>query len=359
LEEEKMKTKFFGMLVCLLLMTTVISIGKPVEKETIHPELNDPSPMTIDGVDVPIWNIGDSWSYKVKGLDLDIEQTNQSYHIILNTENLTFKVIDTTSSYYTIAFSQSKINGNAFISYKIEDGFINITASLNDTQFNGKLVYNKSDLGMKQIRINLSGQLQAKITEIPSITLQRPIPIRGESNISLMAEYDIPYPLITFPLDVPTIWGRPTVNISLDGTIQSLWLKRMNTINNIARKHWRFVEFLTKILGIDSVSLKNMSDICADVLPIIKIGYVLNNYSSGNIFKIAEIPPILFCNNTEDVTVTAGTFNAYNISIGIGLGNIYYAPSVGNIIKISGNLTAAMPYVKSFDIQLIYTNFPQ
>jgi len=340
-------------------MTTVFSIGKPVEKQTINPESNNPLPEAFD-VNVPIWNINDSWSYEVKLLNLNIEETNQSYHILINTENLTLKVIDDTGSNYTIEFSEPKINGSAFISYRVDEGFINITAELNDSQFNGIIIYNKSDLGIKRAQINLSGRLQAKIIELPSISLQRPISIRGESNISLIIKYDIPYPLITFPLDVYTFWGRPAVNISLDGTIQSVWLKRMNTINNFARKHWRFVEFITKILGIDSVPLKNMSDICADILPIIKIGYVLNNYSNGNIFKIAEIPPpIFFCNNTEDVTVKAGTFNTYNISIGFGLGNIYYAPSVGNIVKISGNFTAAMPYVKSFETQLIHTNFPQ
>jgi len=37
------------------------------------------------------------------------------------------------------------------------------------------------------------------------------------------------------------------------------------------------------------------------------------------------------------VTVEAGTFDAYNISVMKGLGHIYYAPEVGNIIKISGH----------------------
>jgi len=352
-----MKTKFIGVLVCLLLMTTVFSVGKPIERETMNPELNDPSPRAI-GVDVPLWNIGNSWSYEIKMLSLNIEETNQSYHITITTENVTLKVINDAGSNYTIAFD-AKINGNASISYRLETGFINITANLNDTQLAGTIVYNKSDLGIKQIQINLLGRLNAKIIELPSISLRHPIPIRGETNISLIANYDVPYPLITFPLDVGTIWGRPAINISLDGTIQSRWLKRMTIINNIARRHWRFVEFLTKIMGIDSVSLRNMSDICDDILPIIKIGYVLNKYFNGNIFKIAEIPPIFICTDTEDVTVKAGTFNAYNISVGIGQGNIYYAPNVGNIIKISGHFTDAFPYAKNLEIQLIHTNFPQ
>jgi hypothetical protein len=337
-------------------MTTVLSLGKPIEKETIYPEIHDSSSESFN-VDVPVWHTGNRWSYEIKTLTLDIEKANQSYQITIGAENLTLEVVDVASDTYTVAFD-TKMFGNASISYKLEEGFINITANLNDTKLAGIIVYNKSDLGIRQVKIYLTGRLHAQITELPVISLSRPISIRGEANISLIADYDVPYPLITFPLDIGTFWGRPAINISLDGTIQSLWLKRMNIINNIARRHWRFVEFLTKIMGIDSVSLRNMSDICYDILPIIKIGYVLNKYLTGNIFKIAEIPPIFICTGTEDVTVKAGTFNAYNISVGIGQGNIYYAPNVGNIIKISGHFTNAFPYARAFEIQLIHTNFP-
>jgi hypothetical protein len=352
-----MKTKFVGILVCLLLMTTVFSIGKPIERETRSPTLNDPSLKTFS-VDVPVWHIGDSWSYEITTLTAHIEVTNQSYNFTIATGNLTLEVINDAGSTYSVAFNAPKINGDVNISFILEGGFINITANLNDTKLNGTIVCSKSDLGIQQIRIYLSGNLHAKITELPSISLRRPIPIRGAAEISLIAEYNVSYTLISFPFDVGSFWGRPAVNISVGGTIHSRGLDRMNIINNIARRHWRFVEFVTRILGIDSAALKNMSDIFYDILPIVNISDVLNTYFSGNVFKIAQIPLIFYCGEEpKDVTVQAGTFHAYNISLVGDLGNIYYAPDVRNIIKISGHFTQAIPYIRTIEIQLIHTNY--
>ena len=44
------------------------------------------------------------------------------------------------------------------------------------------------------------------------------------------------------------------------------------------------------------------------------------------------------CFNKEDVTVSAGTYNAYAITVTRGL-KYYYAPEVGNIIKFSFLIT--------------------
>jgi hypothetical protein len=46
------------------------------------------------------------------------------------------------------------------------------------------------------------------------------------------------------------------------------------------------------------------------------------------------MPEMFNCSDMETRTVIAGTFDAYNIVVG-GMGSIYYAPDVGNIIEIS------------------------
>ena len=58
----------------------------------------------------------------------------------------------------------------------------------------------------------------------------------------------------------------------------------------------------------------------------------------------------------DNVTVPASQepFEAYNISIfGTDLGNIYYSPEAGNIIKISGNFQQLLPSVSNINAELV------
>ena len=61
---------------------------------------------------------------------------------------------------------------------------------------------------------------------------------------------------------------------------------------------------------------------------------VLEMFGGINVFPIPEIPEMFNCSNMEMRNVIAGSFEAYNITVG-ELGSIYYAPAVGNIIEIS------------------------
>jgi hypothetical protein len=362
LEEEKMKTKIIGLVVCFVMIAAVFSIGKPIQSETMKPVGNNLSSSGVlnDDVVVPTWTVGNRWSYEIEMLTADIVTTNQSYNFTMTTENLTLTVIDVGADTYTVAFDVPKISGGINISFIREDGFINITASLDDTTLNGTIVFGKPDLGVQQFQVYLAGRLHAKITDLPSISLRHPISVRGKADIMLLASYNVSYPLIAFPFDVGSFWGRPAVNISLDGTIKAPWLNKMSIINNIARKHWNVMEFLCSLLGVDSVALKNISDVCYDLLPVVDIGNALKTYMTGNSFNIPSIPPIVFSclSPPETMTVTAGTFTAYNITVGLGMGNVYYAPDVGNIIKIGGHFTDANPYLKTLELQLIDTNYP-
>ena len=74
-------------------------------------------------------------------------------------------------------------------------------------------------------------------------------------------------------------------------------------------------------------------------------------------FQIPAISNAFFCLNTENITVPAGTYEAYNITLFGGLAQCYYAPTAGNVVKITGNFEEINPDIKNINMELISTNY--
>ncbi|MBN2598906.1 MAG: hypothetical protein JXA75_00075, partial [Candidatus Thermoplasmatota archaeon] len=230
---------------------------------------------------------------------------------------------------------------------------------LQETTLIGKIDFNKSDLRIKHIDVTLDGDLQLHIIENPYIQIEKPINLSVTINVSI--DTSIFYPIIVFPLNVSDIWGLPATNICFDGTIQSPWLTSVDVLNNFAQNHWLIVEIIVWILNklqifppIDPDLLKNISDILADILPIIDISDVLTKYIGIEpIIGFPAVPDIFFCNNTENMTIGENTFFVYNISVGGGLGSMYYAPEAGTIVKIIGRFKDILPFISDLDAELI------
>jgi hypothetical protein len=239
------------------------------------------------------------------------------------------------------------------------DGLINITGQLEDTIFTGTILFNKSDLGITHLDAILDGKITLNIVENPYIPINIPIHLPATINVSVNSS--VPYPIIEFPLNVSHIWGLPATNLSFDGTIQSPWLDFADRLNNCIQKHWNLVELLIRILNllqifppIDPGLLWNISNILADILPIVDISYVLTTYVGIEpVFPFPPVPEIFHCNNTENITIENTTFFVYNISVGGGLGSMYYAPEAGMIAKIKGRFKDIIPFISDIDAELI------
>ena len=108
---------------------------------------------------------------------------------------------------------------------------------------------------------------------------------------------------------------KPPSKDTLDGEINSFWLKILNFMNTLSGNNLLPSNF-------------------SDLLPIIDIGGALELFLGSNIIVIPAISDVQ-CIEKRDVTVDAGTFESYEISIPLLGLNYFYAPDIGNIIKMS------------------------
>jgi len=352
-----MNNKIFGIIVCILLMTSSITIAENIEKTSNVSSSKNISGTSLD-VDPPIWKVDNYWSFKIEDMTIDYEKEGQLIHVKLETNKLQLKVVEVTSDSYIMEID-AMLTGSGNGDVNLGQGPINVTINLKDTSLTGTIVFNKSDLGIKQLNPKINGRLWVKINELPDIDF--PIPkIPFGATIDIFTNLKVPFPFINFPLNVSNVWGVPATNISVDGTIRSPWFYLINTINNVARIKiiWNFIMKLINGSDIDEETARNISDMIVDILPEINISYVLTKYMKiGNFFETKEISNIFICNDIEEITVQGKTYNAYNISLTIGIGNIYYAPEAGNIIKISGYFKNIIPFISDLNIELIETNY--
>ena len=359
-----MKKEIIGILVCLMLMSTYLAVAKNDEKGNVYQEQHGQTTVIFgDDVPVPIWTVGDYWHYQVKDIVLDLELEGFLVHMALWTDEASLTVVGDTGDFYTIEFNAT-LNGNGYIFTDFGDGPINITGVLKDTKLTGTILFNKSDLGIKRVEVNLDGNINLDIIQNPYIP--KTISIKLPAAINVSVDSSVPYPLIKFPLNVTNAWGLPATNISFDGTIKSPWLNFMNRLNNFAQKHWTLVEIIIGLINkthifppIDPAVLKNISDILYDILPTIHIGYVLRKYVGIEpVVHFPAVPIGLVCTNTENITIDDRTYFVYNISVGGGIGNMYYAPEAGMIVKMVGRFNDIIPFITDFDAELIEYSYP-
>ena len=325
-----MNKKIIGIFVCTLFIATAVfpAIGT-CNTDSIN--LKDASKgLCINSFDddVPVWEVGDGWEYKINDIDLELGFEGQPVHIHGKIDNLYFEVTDVSGDSYKLEYN-SKVNGDFNVDIDLDylglgDGSIKTTGELVFTTLRGDMLLRKSDLGIKEINARISGILKVKIEEQPFIpipTITIPIPAR----ISLNANSNNPFTVLDFPLSTGKVWGLPSATFSVNGEIKSIWLNVLNFINKVAG-----------LLGKELIP-----PVIADLLPVIDIMDMIEALDLIDIFngylERAEYPDVFSCSNLETVTVEAGTFDAYNISVMQGLGHIYYAPEVGNIIKILGH----------------------
>lgn len=336
-----MKIKIIGILVSIMLMTTFLSVASDFEDmESENHSINEKVTSSFDD-DIPVWNIGDKWTYKIHDINMDVEE-NETIHVHLEIDEFPLKVVGDSGD-YNVEINNVKLKGNYHVIIEDENGTIDVEGQLIGTTFNGNIFFTKDTLGIKKIDYIISGILTVTFNElpedwnIPNILKAIPIP----ATISTSLEFSTPYTFLDFPMNDTKLWGLPPTNFTVNGEIQSIWLVILNIINNIA------TAFNYPLLP------ENISAL----LPVIDIRDALETRGLGNVFDIPEVPSLFACFSKHSYSVLAGPFECYNISVAPinqthALGRIYYSPEAKNIIKISGELGDLLPFMTNLEMEL-------
>jgi hypothetical protein len=336
-----MKSKLMGIIIGIMLITTFVVVAKPSETVTTNTSLPEPTPASYF-VDVPVYKVGDQWVYKVDNISLEYSQGTQSMQLFLSIPQLPLEVTDTLGEYYTLTYG-TKVNGTININSNRGSGPVNISITFKSAEITGAISVKKTDLSLKDISLSLVKQrctfniIQQPFLPLPNFLKKIPTKL----TLNLQTNCTPPIALLSFPLNTETFWNLSATNFSLNGKIQNFWFNVLNFINKVA-----------KLLGIDLFPPE-----IGGLLPKIDIKAALTTFIGGNVFQIPAFPAAFVCLNMENITVPAGTYNAYNVTIAGGAGQYYYAPAAGKIIKLTGNFADVIPYLHYVNLELLSTNY--
>lgn len=273
-----MKYKLPALLITILFLINIVAVANPISnnsKEIKTAYMDDP---------VPVWNNGDSWTYTFSNFTVDYEYYDLKVYMSGRIDNLKWTVVDTSGTDYIVDLT-GKITADIYdLSIPLSSKILHISGSIKPllTRLKGTIVFTQSDLEIKDISAEIKGITAAKIG---AFFLPLPIPFK----ITLNGDLSTLLPIFDFPLSDNKFWSLPAI------TIKSY----------------------VKVGGL---------------FGIIKFPFTITSSYSW-------IPFAFHCKPKVDVTVEAGTFSAYEIeSTFFGLFEYYYAPTVGNLVKIDATM---------------------
>jgi hypothetical protein len=177
--------------------------------------------------------------------------------------------------------------------------------------------------------------------ELPPI-LVKFIPKTIPVSANLIMEFDHPFTLIQFPINTDSEWGIEQTKITIDGTIES--------------KYFRILKIINTILGIFGLDL--IPPELAKYLPVIDISEVLTDFEIPAEIEIPEMAEFFRkapfrVEKMQQITVGAGSFNAYDIEFMQGIGDIYYSDEAEMLVKFDVNFNDFNPTLNSLKMELI------
>ena len=259
---------------CMIIIPSFIVSAERIENTKASANNND---------DVPIWNNGNSWTYTINDFWASFSYEGNGIQMAGRIDDFTWTVTDTSGDTYTVDVA-GIITANYTLSLMLGSMVLNVGGTIKPPliKLKGTIIFGKSDLEI--IDFN------AVITGLTSIMIN-PLPIKFPILIRITADADLstPFPLFDFPLHVFKFWNMPEIDI-------------------------------------------------------------ITNVNFGGIFGILKIPitipahypwtPLAFsCLSKDNIHVEAGDYDAWRIkSLLGGFFEYYYAPTVGNLIKIDVNM---------------------
>ena len=274
-----MKYKILACSIIIIFLINIAAVASPVSnnsKENKTTTLEDP---------VPTWTVGDTWIYTFNSIIVDYSYNDLKVYMTGRVDDFKWTVTDTSGEDYIVDLT-GKITVDSYDIYlPFASRVLHITGSIKPslTRLSGTITFTKSDLEIKDISASITGISAAKISPL---FFSIPIPFK----ITLDSDLSTVFPIFNFPLYGNKFWSLPSIEI-------------------------------------------------------------VSNLNVGGLFGIFKYPitftssyswtPFAFhCKPKVDVTVEAGTFNAYDIeSTFFDIFEYFYAPTAGNLVKIDAILT--------------------
>ncbi|MDH7507478.1 MAG: hypothetical protein QHH15_06835 [Candidatus Thermoplasmatota archaeon] len=231
----------------------------------------------------PEWKLDNSWNYYINRFQINFSISNALMALDSYIDNLTVEMIGYSGSSYKLGLSG---NIKGVFEYDSGEGMV-LKGNLLFTKFSGNSFIRKNDLANEKTQIIIKG-----IVLLTEHTFRIPLPIPLPLTITVNMIQNNPRSFVDFPL--------------YDG------------------KHGLINETIISLdIKIESIILRIFS-------------FFFEEIPYSIYYKDTYIFPMLnYSIKTSNITVYAGSFNTYNISFSWDLfGSIFYAPLVGNIVKI-------------------------
>jgi hypothetical protein len=328
----RMKGKVFVFLIMGMLVTAFFA-SATTTFESSESALDSVNPVLFDEP-VPVWNINDIWTYRITEVEVDFEEGNQTLTANLEIDEFPLEVKSDSGDQYVVEFS-TIIKGDLYGYFEEPPDVYEVQGDLLRTTITGELLFDKATLGIAGLSGEIKGLMLFDVKNNGENMFPFQLPIPATINVDF--EMDSLYTFFNFPLNTSCVWGLASNNVSINGSVQSIWL---NIIN--------FIDTIIQIIGMDPIIPPEYKDL----FPVINIKEALDEFGFVTPITLPELPDIFACFGTETITVPAGTFECYNITILGGLGNMYYAPIVKNIIKISGAFADELPFINKIEMEL-------
>ena len=210
--------------------------------------------------------------------------------------------------------------------------FTPLPISLEHAQLAGKLPYIHKD---PFDRILIAQTIHEKLTFVT-------IP----AEIDLTIEFEKPFEFfMQFPLTDGDYWGfeENVFTISIDGRIDSIWLRILHFINKIVpiipEQFAQFLPIVDISEVLESFGIPSMFEIDFPVN--------LDHYKSTNFFQV---------NGNENVNTKGGTFNCKKISILDDNANFYYCGDAKNVVKLCAQISDYIPILEDINLEIVETN---
>jgi len=324
--------------------------GSAITSISEEDDETNPDYVPANTINVPIWNVGDSWNYKLNTIDFTMQELeDRGVDIKLSAGSITLEVIEVSTQTYVTEISCDDISIEfemTFNSYTEEPTFIEIPpVRFENVQLKGKIIWIKDTLAIDEIELSIHIDIMKNLEGLPIAlpefvySLAERISIPAQVNLNIY--FNDSWPLFQFPLTEGNEWGIPSglATIEIGGSVQSPWLRVLNLVN-------KFVPLIPKEF--------------AKYLPNVDIAEILEDYGIPPIMEI-EIPYVgevmrkapFAVSGQETITVGAGSFDATRIKILGGIGNLYYSEEVNNFVQFYSPANDFLPAISNINLELI------